>query len=64
MDTSLIKLIVPEYILKHFEYEKVEEIIGVMHIHLLQRAYLSHYPKGFIGKGILLFFLIKYCLFS
>ena len=37
METSLIKLHVPEYILAHFEFERVEEISGVIRIHLIEK---------------------------
>jgi hypothetical protein len=51
METTLIKLMVPEYILAHFEYERVEEISGVIRIHLVEKKDPSHYPKSIIGKG-------------
>ena len=34
MGTELIKLFGPGYILQHFDYEKLEEMRGVMRIHL------------------------------
>lgn len=51
METSLIKLFVPDYILDHFEYEKTEEISGVIRIHMFEKKDPNHYPKGIIGKG-------------
>ena len=51
METSLIKLFVPEYILAHFEYERVEKISGVIRIYLVEKKDPNHYPKGLIGKG-------------
>ena len=51
METTLIKLIVPEYILAHFEYEHAEYISGVYRIHLIEKKDPSHYPKALIGKG-------------
>ena len=41
----------PDYILAHFEYEKIEEISGVIRIHLVEKKDPPHYPKAIIGKG-------------
>jgi len=51
METTLIKLHVPDDILAHFEYERIEEISGVIRIHLVEKKDPMHYPKGIIGKG-------------
>ena len=51
METTLLKLHVPEYILLHFEYDHVEEISGVIRIHLIEKKDARHYPKELIGKG-------------
>jgi hypothetical protein len=51
METTLIKLIVPENILAHFEYEQSEYISGVYRIHLVEKKDPAHYPKELIGKG-------------
>lgn len=51
METSFIKLFVPDYILAHFEYEYLEEISGVIRIHLIEKKDPNHYPKDLIGKG-------------
>jgi len=51
METTLINLHVPDEILAHFEYERVEEISGVIRIHLIEKKDPMHYPKGIIGKG-------------
>ena len=50
METSLIKLFVPDYILAHFEYEYLEKISGTIRIHLLEKKDPNHYPKELIGK--------------
>jgi len=51
MENSLIKLLVPDYILSHFEYEYWEEVSGVIRIHLVEKKDPNHYPKELIGKG-------------
>ena len=51
METTLLKLHVPAEILEHFEFEKVEEISGVIRIHLVEKKDPNHYPKEIIGKG-------------
>ena len=51
METTLINLLVPGYILAHFEYEHSEEISGVIRIHLAEKKDPPHYPKVLIGKG-------------
>jgi hypothetical protein len=51
METTLISLLVPDYILYHFEYERVEKISGVIYIHLVEKKDPEHYPKAIIGKG-------------
>lgn len=37
METTLIELLVPGYILDHFEFERVETISGVIRIHLVEK---------------------------
>ena len=37
MGEELIQLLVPEYILEHFEYEKLENLSGVIRVHLLDK---------------------------
>ena len=51
MEKTLIELLVPDYILTHFEYESWEEISGVIRIHLIEKKDPIHYPKDLIGKG-------------
>ncbi len=51
METTLLKLHAPAEILEHFDFEKIEEISGVIRIHLLEKTDPNHYPKGLIGKG-------------
>ncbi len=51
METTLIELLVPGYILDHFEFERVETISGVIRIHLVEKKDPDHYPKELIGKG-------------
>ena len=51
METELIKLLVPEEILSHFEYESFEELSGIIRIHLVEKQDPNHYPKELIGKG-------------
>jgi len=51
MEMTLIELLVPEYILAHFEYERVEKISGVIRVHLIEKQDPEHYPKDIVGKG-------------
>ena len=51
MEKELISLFVPENILEHFEYEKLEEVSGVIRIHLIEKKDPNHYPKAILGKG-------------
>lgn len=51
MDSLLIKLFVPDYILEHFEFEKLEEISGIIRLHLVEKKDPNHFPKAIIGKG-------------
>lgn len=51
MSKELIQLLVPDYILEHFEYEKLEEISGVIRVYLIEKQDPNHYPKSIIGKG-------------
>ncbi len=51
MKKSLAQLLVPDYILSHFDYEKWEEVGGVIRIHLVEKNDPAHYPKELIGKG-------------
>lgn len=51
MNTELIKLFVPDYILAHFDYESYEEVSGVIRIYLVEKQDPNHYPKSIIGKG-------------
>ena len=51
METRLVELFAPAEILEHFEFEKVEEISGVIRIHLVEKDDPYHYPKEIIGKG-------------
>ena len=51
MNSELIKLFVPEYILEHFEYESYEDVSGVIRIYLVENKDPNHYPKSIIGKG-------------
>lgn len=48
METTLIKLLVSEYIPTHFEYERAEEISEVFRIHLTEKKDPPHYPKVLI----------------
>jgi len=51
MSKEIISLLVPDYILDHFEYEKLEEISGVIRVYLTEKQAPNHYPKALIGKG-------------
>ena len=51
METELIRLLVPDYILEYFDYDKVEELSGVIRIHLLEKKCPNQIPKEIIGKG-------------
>ena len=51
MAKELLTLLVPDYILHHFEYEKLEEISGVIRLHLTEKQDPNHYPKELIGKA-------------
>jgi len=51
MEKRLIELFVPQEILGHFEYEKLEETGGVIRIHLVEKNDPNHYPKSILGKG-------------
>jgi len=51
MGKELLRLLVPDYILEHFEYEQLEEISGVIRVHLIEKNDPPHYPKDIIGKG-------------
>ena len=51
MSKELISLLVPDYILEHFEYDKLEEISGIIRVHLTEKQAPNHYPKALIGKG-------------
>jgi transposase len=51
METTILSLLVPDYILEHFELDKVETISGVIRIHLKEKKDPNHYPKSIIGKG-------------
>ena len=51
MDSLLIKLFVPDYILEHFEFEHLEELSGVIRLHLVEKKDPNHFPKAIIGKG-------------
>jgi len=48
---KLLNLFVPNEILKHFEYEKIEHLSGVIRIHLVEKKDRNHYPKAILGKG-------------
>ncbi len=51
MSQELIKLFVPDYILEHFEHEQLEELSGVIHIHLAEKKDPNHLPKSILSKG-------------
>ncbi|NNC45334.1 MAG: hypothetical protein HKN99_05570 [Winogradskyella sp.] len=51
MSYELLQLLVPDEILDHFEYEKLETISNVIRIHLIEKYDPNHYPKALIGKG-------------
>ena len=51
MSKELISLLVPDYILDHFDDEKLEEISGIIRVHLTEKQDPNHYPKALIGKG-------------
>ena len=51
MSQELLSLLVPDYILSHFDYEKLEDISGVIRIYLIEKQDPNHYPKAIIGKG-------------
>ncbi len=52
MEKELISLFVPDEILAHFEYDQLEELSGVIRVHLVERQDPNHYPKEILGKGI------------
>jgi hypothetical protein len=52
MKKGLISLLVPDEILEHFEYEGLEELSGVIRVHLVEKQDPNHYPKAILGKGI------------
>lgn len=51
MNSEIIKLFVPGYILEHFEYENYKKVGGVIRIYLVEKKDPNHYPKEIIGKG-------------
>ena len=51
MEKELISLFVPSNILAHFEYEQLEEMSGVLRIHMIEKKDPNHYPKDILGKG-------------
>ena len=51
MSKELISLLVPDPILAHFEYERLEEMSGAIRVHLTERKGPDHFPKAIIGKG-------------
>ncbi len=51
METTLLGLFVPEYILAHFEYERTKKESGVFRIYLSEKKDPNHYPKEIVGKG-------------
>jgi len=51
MERELISLFVPSNILAHFEYERLEEMSGVLRIHMIEKKDPNHYPKDILGKG-------------
>jgi hypothetical protein len=50
MNTELIKLFAPSYVLEHFEYEKYQEESGVIRIYLIEKQDIKHIPKGLPRK--------------
>jgi hypothetical protein len=51
MEKEIISLFVPDYISAHFEYERLEEISGVIRIYLTEKKDPNHYPTSILGKG-------------
>jgi len=51
MNRELISLLVPENILAHFDYDRLENLSGVIRIHLIEKKDPNHYPKAILGKG-------------
>ncbi len=51
MSQELLKLFVPVYILEHFEYEKLEEVSGVIRIELVEKQDPNHLPKSILNNG-------------
>ena len=51
MKRDLISLLVPDYILEHFDYEGLEEFSQVIRIYLTEKKDPKHYPKEIFGKG-------------
>ncbi len=51
MNRELIGLLVPEEILADFVYERLEQISGVIRIHLVEKDDRHHYPRKIFGKG-------------
>lgn len=52
---ELVGLLAPAEILKHFEYEKLEQTGGVIRVHLIEKNDLKHIPKEILhtGKAVL-----------
>lgn len=52
---ELITLLVPQEVLAHFEYEKLEQVSGVIRVHLIEKKDLKHIPKEILhtGKAVL-----------
>lgn len=51
MAHGLESLLVPDYILEHFDYESVETISGVIRVHVVEKDDIHHYPKALLGNG-------------
>lgn len=51
MCQELIELIVPDYILEHFDYQGLEQISGVIRIELVEKQDPNHLPKSILNKG-------------
>ncbi len=51
MNMELIDLLVPEEILADFVYECLEQISGIIRVHLVEKDDRNHYPRELLGKG-------------
>ncbi len=51
MKRELISLFVAGNILAHFDYDRLENLSGVIRIHLVEKKDANYYPKKILGNG-------------